>query len=129
MHSFNLGLRVYYNILHLFLVVFLNVPSVFKPKLLFFLDVYFNIKLINIVKPLFVVFFNLFNINHCNITKPQIILLLKVLKSQKCWEDCYFLSLFFLSPPAPGRMLSKTLMFVHVIVLLYPKFEWGMRDI
>ena len=56
MHSFNLGLRVYYNILHLFLVVFLNVPSVFKPKLLFFLDVYFNIKLINIVKPLFIVF-------------------------------------------------------------------------
>ena len=60
MHSFNLGLRVYYNILHLFLVVFLNVPSVFKPKLLFFLDVYFNI-------------------NHCNIAKPQIILLLKEL--------------------------------------------------
>ena len=56
MHSFNLGLRVYYNILHLFLVVFLNLPSVFKPKLLFFLDVYFNIKLINIVKPLFIVF-------------------------------------------------------------------------
>ena len=56
MHSFNLGLRVYYNILHLFLVVFLHVPSVFKPKLLFFLDVYFNIKLINIVKPLFIVF-------------------------------------------------------------------------
>ena len=56
MHSFNLGLRVYYNILHLVLVVFLNVPSVFKPKLLFFLDVYFNIKLINIVKPLFIVF-------------------------------------------------------------------------
>ena len=47
---------MYYNILHLFLVVFLNVPSVFKPKLLFFLDVYFNIKLINIVKPLFIVF-------------------------------------------------------------------------
>ena len=56
MHSFNLGFGVYYNILHLFLVVFLNVPSVFKPKLLFFLDVYFNIKLINIVKPLFIVF-------------------------------------------------------------------------
>ena len=34
-----------------------------------------------------------------------------------------FLPLFFLPPPAPGPMLSKTLIFVHVIVLLYPNIE------
>ena len=35
-----------------------------------------------------------------------------------------FLPLFFLPPPAPGPMFSKTLIrFVHVIVLLYPNIE------
>ena len=47
---------------------------------------------------------------------------------QKCLGGCYFLPLFyFLStpppPPAPGPMLSRTLMFVGVIVLLYPNIE------
>ena len=34
-----------------------------------------------------------------------------------------FLPLLFLPPPAPGPMLIKTLMFVRVIALLYPKVE------
>ena len=34
-----------------------------------------------------------------------------------------FLPLLFLPPPAPGPMLIKTLMFVRVIVLLYPNIE------
>ena len=34
-----------------------------------------------------------------------------------------FLNSFFLPPPAPGPMLINTLMFVHVIVLLYPNIE------
>ena len=34
-----------------------------------------------------------------------------------------FLPLLFLSPPAPGPMLIKTLMFVRVIVLLYANTE------
>ena len=34
-----------------------------------------------------------------------------------------FLPLLFLPPPAPGPMLIKTLMFVCVIVLLYPNIE------
>ena len=41
---------------------------------------------------------------------------------QKCWEGCFF-TFFFLSPPAPGPMLSKTLMFVRVIVLLHPNIR------
>ena len=39
-----------------------------------------------------------------------------------------FLPLFSLSPPASGPMLSKTLIFVHVIVLICPNNElreWG----
>ena len=40
-----------------------------------------------------------------------------------------FLPLFFLPPLAPGPMLSKTLIFVHVIGLLYPNIELGKRGI
>ena len=40
-----------------------------------------------------------------------------------------FLPLLFLPPPAPGPMLIKTLMFVRVIVLLYPNIEQGARGI
>ena len=40
-----------------------------------------------------------------------------------------FLPLLFLPPPAPGPMLIKTLMFVRVIVLLYPNIEQGGRGI
>ena len=40
-----------------------------------------------------------------------------------------FLPLLFLPPPAPGPMLIKTLMFVRVIVLLYPNIEWGGQGI
>ena len=44
--------------------------------------------------------------------------------SQKCWEGCPFYLFFsFLPSPAPGPMLIKTLMFVRVIVLLYPNIE------
>ena len=34
-----------------------------------------------------------------------------------------FLPLFFLPPLDPGPMFSKTLIFVYVIVLLYPNIE------
>ena len=45
---------------------------------------------------------------------------------QKCWEGCYFFtSSSFPSSAASGPMLSKTLMFVLVIVLLYPSIEKG----
>ena len=37
-----------------------------------------------------------------------------------------FLPLLFLPPPAPGPMLIKTLMFVRVIVLLYPNWINGL---
>ena len=37
----------------------------------------------------------------------------------------FFTSFFSLPSPAPGPMLSKTLFFVIVIVLLYPNIEWG----
>ena len=40
-----------------------------------------------------------------------------------------FLPLLFLLPPAPGPMLIKTLIFVHLIVLLYPNIEYGGRGI
>ena len=40
-----------------------------------------------------------------------------------------FLPLLFLPPPAPGPMLIKALMFVRVIVLLYPNIEQGGRGI
>ena len=40
-----------------------------------------------------------------------------------------FLPVLFLPPPAPGPMLIKTLMFVRVIVLLYPNIEQGGRGI
>ena len=44
---------------------------------------------------------------------------------QNCWEGCPFNIFFFFLPPAPGPMLIKTLMFVRIIVLLYPNIEWG----
>ena len=37
----------------------------------------------------------------------------------------FFTSFFSLPSPAPGPMLSKTLFFVILIVLLYPNIEWG----
>ena len=48
--------------------------------------------------------------------------------SSKVLGRLLFLPLFFLPPIARGPMLSKTLMFVRVIVLLYPNIEWGDRD-
>ena len=52
---------------------------------------------------------------------------------QKCWKGFYL----FFAPlsPVPDPMLSKTIMFVPVIVLLYPNIEYegggggGMGDI
>ena len=41
---------------------------------------------------------------------------------QKCWKGLYLF--FSLLSPVPDPMLSKTLMFVPVIVLLYPNIEY-----
>ena len=41
----------------------------------------------------------------------------------KSVEKVAFLISFFLPPPAPGPMLSKMLMFVRLIILLYPNIE------
>ena len=41
----------------------------------------------------------------------------------------FFTSSFPSPPPTPGPMLIKTLMFVRVIVLLYPNIEQGGRGI
>ena len=40
-------------------------------------------------------------------------------------ERLPFLALLFLPPPAPGPILIKTLMFVRVIVVLYPNMGDG----
>ena len=53
----------------------------------------------------------------------------KLQSSSKVLERLPVLSLLFLPPPAPGPMLIKTLMFVRVIVLLYPNIEQGGRGI
>ena len=47
--------------------------------------------------------------------------------SSKLLGRVFFFYLFFFSlpSPAPGPMLSKTLFFVILIVLLYPNIEWG----
>ena len=54
---------------------------------------------------------------------------LKLQSSSKVLGRLPFLPLLFLPPPAPGPMLIKTLMFVRVIVLLYPNIEQGGRGI
>ena len=38
-------------------------------------------------------------------------------------QACYFFPLLFILPLGPGPILSKTSMFVHVIVLLYSNIE------
>ena len=53
----------------------------------------------------------------------------KLQSSSKVLGRLPFLPLLFLPPPASGPMLIKTLMFVHVIVLLYPNIEQGGRGI
>ena len=53
----------------------------------------------------------------------------KLQSSSKVLGRLPFLPLLFLPPPAPGPMLIKTLMFVRVIVLLYPNIEQGGRGI
>ena len=47
----------------------------------------------------------------------------KLQSSSKVLGRLPFLPLLFLPPPAPGPMLIKTLMFVRVILLLYPNIE------
>ena len=42
---------------------------------------------------------------------------------------CFSIPRFFLPPPAPGPMLSKTLMLMRVIVLLYCNIEQWERGI
>ena len=54
---------------------------------------------------------------------------LNLQSSSKVLGRLPFLPLLFLPPPAPGPMLIKTLMFVRVIVLLYPNIEQGGRGI
>ena len=51
---------------------------------------------------------------------------LKLQSSSKVLGRLPFLPLLFLPPPAPGPMLIKTLMFVRVIVLLYPNWINGL---
>ena len=58
-----------------------------------------------------------------------ILLVCRLQSSSKVLGRLPFLPLLFLPPPAPGPMLIKTLMFVHVIVLLYPNIEQGERGI
>ena len=58
-----------------------------------------------------------------------ILLVCRLQSSSKVLGRLPFLPLLFLPPPAPGPMLIKTLMFVHVIVLLYPNIEQGGRGI
>ena len=53
----------------------------------------------------------------------------KLQSSSKVLGKLPVLPLFFRPPPAPGPMLIKTLMFVRVIVLLYPNIEQGGRGI
>ena len=47
---------------------------------------------------------------------------------QKCWEGCFFTSCFPCSP-RPWPNVEQTLIFVHVIVLLYPNIEQGRRGL
>ena len=61
-----------YFLYYLFSRVFSNMPSVFKPKLLFFLDVYL-LGSLKFSKAFIYWFIYLFSINHDNIIKPQII--------------------------------------------------------
>ena len=79
--------------------------------------------------PLFFMFFH----HWCNFVETNWIILFHMYvlqvkifylqSSSKVLGRLPFLPLLFLPPPAPGPMLIKTLMFVRVIVLLYPNIE------
>ena len=79
--------------------------------------------------PLFFMFFH----HWCNFVETNWIILFHMYvlqvkifylqSSSKVLGRLPFLPLLFLPPPAPGPMLIKTLIFVRVIVLLYPNIE------
>ena len=71
-----------------------------------------------------IVFWTLFGLDECTsvVLEQATIIVISVGKVA-------FFTSSFPSSPAPGPMLIKTLMFVRVIVLLYPNIEQGGRGI